>query len=572
MESRQIELSTGARVFVATKGRGSELVVFLHAVGSDHTMWQQQMEALDGERYTLAAYDLRGHGGSKFDVENTMVRDAISISGFAKDTLALIDLLGFQRAHLAGISMGGAVALEVFRRRSDVVQSLTLANTAAFYPNGEADAAWLQQQIESKSMAESARELVPKMFGPGAPRELIDRAIEIEGQKSHHIYIASYNSLLQVDYRRMMEMIDVPVLLIGGTADIFTPTDPNLTTMQAAVPTAELVDIAGAGHYSNLDHPVEFTRALRAHLQRARSQGTSPFADTQPSEAALARAAKIIHGAQRPLVSVSTLGYYRGGPEALVQLAQRHAIPVIEQPRTYFNFPTRHPMHLGFDKEAFAQQADVVIEIHGDTISIGANTKLTGNPMLAIRGLASSLDKLRPDRDRVTGRFNAFASEHRRVMQAAQTRAITDAAKPEITKHFLSYCIGEAIDDRVVVYNDDGAEPQLIPRRVGDSWFEGMLKRGVSTSPDLTTVVIASDRAYSAAAPLAMHEARHPIVTIIANEGNVHFEKIVEAYGGVGIRVQLPRDLPQMLKRALTIAREQRMQVLLNVCLHSSSH
>ena len=136
MESRQIELSTGARVFVATEGRGSELVVFLHAVGSDHTMWQQQMEALDGDRYTLVAYDLRGHGGSKFDVENTMVRDAISISGFAKDTLALIDLLGFQRAHLAGISMGGAVALEVFKRRSDVVQSLTLANAAAFYPNG----------------------------------------------------------------------------------------------------------------------------------------------------------------------------------------------------------------------------------------------------------------------------------------------------------------------------------------------------------------------------------------------------------------------------------------------------
>ena len=62
-----------------------------------------------------------------------------------------------------------------------------------------------------------------------------------------------------------------------------------------------------------------------------------------------------------------------------------------------------------------------------------------------------------------------------------------------------------------------------------------------------------------------------PIVTIVANEGATQYEKIVDACGGVGIRVTTPRDLPPMIKRALTIAREQRTQVLLNVCLHSSS-
>ena len=566
MESQQIELSTGARVFVARKGRGKELVVFLHAVGADHTMWYHQMEALDDDRYTIVAYDLRGHGRSAFDIENTMVREAVSIGGFAKDTISLIEKLGFRRAHLVGLSMGGVVALEVFKRRSDIVQSLALANTAASFPDAEQNSAWMQKRIERMSMADNARELVSKMFGPDAPRDVIERAVQIEGAKSHHIYIASYNSLLHADYRRMIEMIDVPVLLIGGSADSFTPSEPNLTSLQASIPTAELVDIAGAGHYSNLDHPAEFSRAIRAHLLRARTETT--FA-TQPSDDAIADAARIVNAAQRPLI---VAGRYRGSIESLVQLSHRHAIPVVEQPRQLFNFPTRHSMHLGFDSAPFVKLADVVIDTGTDPIRIGDSATLAGNPTLAIRALTSALDKSRPDRDRIAGRFAAFASEHRRVMQAAQTRAIADAARPEITKQFLSYCIGEAIDDRVVVYNDDGADPQLIPRRVAESWFEGEIADAVSVSPDLTALVVASDRAYVASSPLELHERKLPIVTIVANEGATQYEKVVDACGGTGIRVDSPRDLPAMIKRALTMAREQRTQVLLNVCLPSSSH
>jgi len=702
MESRQIELSTGARVFVASRGRGDELVVFLHAVGADHTMWYLQMEALDPDRYTLVGYDLRGHGRSAFDIENTMVREAVSIGGFAKDTISLIDHLGFRRAHVVGLSMGGAVALEVFKRRSDVVQSLTLANTASNFPDAESSAVWMQQQLATKSMAESARELVPKMFAADAPPELVERAIQIEGAKSHHIYLASWNSLLQSDYRRVVEMIDVPLLLIGGTADTFTPTDPSLTSMQSVVPTAELVDIAGAGHYSNLDHSGEFSRALRSHLLRARSNGSQragiaeptmltvespramlarrgvqtwidsplamqmaeghwrmsgavqavlggapapspvrggeapaphytaesldraiaiassdgtplvlalpndapltihetsrvqPSAACEPSSDALETAARLINVAQRPIVVTSELGRFRGGAEALVQLAQRHAVPVIEQLRTFFNFPTRHPMHLGFNASPFVKQADLilavatpapwdpdfanvshqprVIQIAVDPLRTGvgfpSDLTLAGDPALTIRALTSLLDKRRPDPERIAGRYAAYSSEHRRVMQAAQTRAISDAAKPAITKQFLSYCVGEAIDDRVVIFDDAGVDPQLVPRRLPDSWFAGSLGHAAGAqlaAPDLTIVATLSANAYVAASPLAAHAQNLPLVTIVMNDGAMQLEKAIESAGGIGIKVTAPRDLPSMLKRALTLSREQRVQVLVDV-------
>lgn len=847
MRSEQLELSTGARVFVAQKGTGDELVLFLHAVGGDHTSWYHQMEGL-ADRYTVASYDFRGHGRSSFDVENTAVREAISISLFARDTIALIERLGFRRAHLVGLSMGGVVALETFKRRSDLVQSLTLANSWAYHPEWEGRIAFMTEQLEKHSLPDSARMLIPGLLAETTPPEIVDRLVQIEGSKNKHVYLASWTSMFQTDYRRMLELIDVPLLLIGGTADQITPTDPLLTTIQNAVPTAELVNIEGANHFSNLDHPHEFTRALRSHLLRARlpepqrlaapepqrvhveastvahalmallarrgvryffsNSGTdftpiidalarysgdpdfamqtiaiphentaigmahgyflvsgqpqavmahvnvgtanmglgiinaarshipmlvlagktpwyesevdgcrtnfvqwgqdtfdqggyfreftkwdyelkgarnletivdralaiassdpagpvylmlpkeplcepvenfeftsaprqTPDAPSEPSPDALERAVRMIAKAQRPVVITAELGRYRGGPEALVQLAQRHGIPVVEHgKRNFFNFPTRHPLHLGFNPSPLVKQADLilaveshvpwipafantahnpkVIQIGVDPLSSGipmrsfaADLSLAGNPAMTLRRLCSGLDKAKPDRDRIMARSQVYASEHRRVLQAAQTQAIGDAGKPAITKQFLSYCIGEAIDDNVTIWNEYNLDPQLVPRRLPDSWFENSIASGLGWSlgaalggqlanPDQTMVVTLGDGSYLFNTPLSAHYVaaayKLPVLIIVFNDAawstikksytsttpdpwglkrgtmpltdfdlSIRFEKVVESVGGIGLRVESPRELPAMLRRALKLVREQKTQVLLNV-------
>jgi len=333
-------------------------------------------------------------------------------------------------------------------------------------------------------------------------------------------------------------------------------------------------------------------RELASRALEAGDIRQQPCASSEPSADAVARAARLIQAAQRPIVITGELGRHRGGPEALLQLAQRHAIPVIEHGRrTFFNFPTRHPMHLGFNPSPFVKQADAIIAIESavpwlpafanvghrpKVVQIGvdplqsrlplssfpSDVTLAGNPALTIRALTSLLDKSRPDRDKIAGRFAAFASEHRRVMQAAQTRAIADASKPAITKLFLSYCIGEAIDDRVVVFNEHGADPQLVPRRLPDSWFESSLadvpgwSHGAAlgaqlAAPDLTMLVtVAGRHAHDRSA-----ETNVPIVTIVFNDGNGQF----------GVPVASPRELPAILKGALSTAREQRNAVVLNV-------
>lgn len=847
MHSETLELSTGAKVFVARKGAGDELVVFLHAVGGDHSSWYHQMEAL-GERYTAVAYDLRGHGRSAFDIEDTIVREAISISAFAKDTIALIEHFGYRRAHLVGLSMGGVIALEIFKRRSDLVQSLTLANTWAFHPDGEARTAFINEQLSKMSLAESAAMLIPDLFAPGTPKEIIDRAVRIEGSKNKHVFLASWTSMFQSDYRRMLELIDVPALLIGGTNDKIMPTDPLLTSIHHSVPLSQLVDIDGGGHFSNLDHPSEFNRALRTHLLRARAArpqtigvaephvttieantvahalmallaqrgiryffsnsgtdftpiidalarysgeasfpmkaivaphentaiamahgyflasgkpqatmahvnvGTAnmglgiinasrarvpmlvlagatpwtesdadgcrtnfvqwgqdtfdqrayfrefvkwdyelkgahsletvidralaiaqsdpagpvyltlpkeplsqriedfhvygeprqlPTAPSEPADDAIDRAAKLIATAQRPVVITAELGRYRGGPEALVQLAQRHGIAVVEHgKRNFFNFPTTHPLHLGFNPSPIIKQSDLIIVVESHVpwipafasvvhnpklIQIGvdplqsripmrsfpADIALAGDPALTLRKLTSALDKTRPDRARIDTRLQSIASEHRRVVQQAQTRAIADAARPAITKQFLSYCIGEAIDEQTIVFNEYDADPQLIARRLPDSWFENSIASGLGWSlgaalgaklanPDATMLVTLGDGSYFFNTPLSAHYVasayRLPIVVVVFNDTawstikksylgttaepwglkrgtiplcdfdvSIDFEKVVEACGGTGLRVEHPRDLPSTLKNALKIARDAKRQVLVNV-------
>src|ERR1051325_10523620 len=245
MHSDLVALTTGANVFVATTGTGDELVLFLHAVGGDHSSWYHQMEAL-ADRYTVASYDFRGHSRSG-------PSDDLSIAAFARDTIALIEHLGFRRAHLVGLSMGGVVALEVFNRRSDVVQSNAMANSWAYHPEGEGRTAFITEQLGKMSLPESSRMIIPDLLAPGTAKEIDERAIEIEGRKDPEVFLASWTSLFQADYRRMLELIDVPLLLIGGALDRITPTDPLSTSIHAAVPTSQLVNIEGANHFSNLE-------------------------------------------------------------------------------------------------------------------------------------------------------------------------------------------------------------------------------------------------------------------------------------------------------------------------------
>lgn len=259
-----IKLSNGVNLNVWQGGRADELVVFLHAVGGDHRSWAPQLDAFK-DKYTCVALDFRGHGKS-----TAPANAPIDVQSFAEDVCLLIQRLGYARAHLVGLSMGAVVAMEVFRIAPNVVQSLALANTWSFQPDGEARISFMEKRLETMTVAVSAQEMMPGLFSKDAPEKLIDEAAAIEGSKDKDVFLSSWRSMFKVDFRKLLPEIDVPVLLIGGTEDSVTPTNPLLTEMHRLIHMAWLVDIEGAGHFSNLDHSGEFNRLLKIHLNRGR--------------------------------------------------------------------------------------------------------------------------------------------------------------------------------------------------------------------------------------------------------------------------------------------------------------
>ena len=97
-----------------------EAVVFLHGLGLDRGVWNEVVRDL-GPSVDAIRVDQRGHGQSSDPDEPYFPHD---------DVLRVLDALAIERAHLVGLSMGGAVALDVALARPERVRSLALVDSA----------------------------------------------------------------------------------------------------------------------------------------------------------------------------------------------------------------------------------------------------------------------------------------------------------------------------------------------------------------------------------------------------------------------------------------------------------
>lgn len=243
------------------------VVLFLHGIGGNRTNWRRQLEALSG-RYRAAAWDARGYGGSDDGP------DAFAFTDFADDVVRALDHLGADRAHVVGLSMGGRIALDLWRRHPARVRTLTLADTSAGSKETAAPekveaflAARRKPLLEGKTTADIALDVAATLAGPEIAPEV------------HAELIASLSALRAGPYIRTLEAvtrftgfpdpatIDVPALIIVGEHDRVAP--PHVAQAMAdAIPGAEFQIIPGAGHISNLERPDAFDAALLGFLTR----------------------------------------------------------------------------------------------------------------------------------------------------------------------------------------------------------------------------------------------------------------------------------------------------------------
>ncbi|MFL5402330.1 MAG: alpha/beta fold hydrolase [Gemmatimonadales bacterium] len=257
----------GVNLAVEVRGEGPA-VLFVHGYPFDHTIWREQIEALDGFR--CIAPDLRGMGQS--DAPDL----GYGMEIYAADLAALLDTLGVEEVILCGLSMGGYIAFEFLRKWRDRVRGLVLMDTRAEPDSPEARRGRDATSATARERGSSAiaEIMLSKVLAPSTVAERPEVAEGVRTMMAGTPVAGIVGALAAMRDRAGSEALlptlaTLPTLVIVGEADSLTPPD-QARAMAQAIPGGQLVVIPGAGHLPPVEQPAATTKALRDFLQSFR--------------------------------------------------------------------------------------------------------------------------------------------------------------------------------------------------------------------------------------------------------------------------------------------------------------
>ncbi|MEU9166820.1 alpha/beta hydrolase [Streptomyces sp. NPDC048420] len=239
-------------------------LVLVHGHPFDHTMWHPQIEAFSASRQVIAP-DLRGYGTA------SRAAPVTGFGRFAQDIEALLDELGVSTCVLAGLSMGGQIAMDCYGRFPDRIRGLVLADTfpAAETPDGVKVRHAMADRLLREGMRGYADEVLEKMVAPYASPEV---KAHVHGMmtatRPESAAAALRARAARPDYRELLTRVTIPALVLVGADDTYTPV-ADAEAMHAALPDSELHVFAGAAHLPNLEQAAEFNTVLGKFLAKA---------------------------------------------------------------------------------------------------------------------------------------------------------------------------------------------------------------------------------------------------------------------------------------------------------------
>jgi pimeloyl-ACP methyl ester carboxylesterase len=252
----------GLEIAYDRAGNGPPLV-FVHGAADDARVWRPQLESLADE-LTVVAWDEPGAGRS------CELPEQFGLEDYADCLAGLIEALGLGPAHVAGLSWGGTVVLELYRRRPELVASLILADTYAGWKGSLPEEEVRSRVAGVRAMLAAPPgqfdSTLPGLFAGDPPAEFTPLLEEIAEDARPDSLRTAMTLMAETDLTDLLPQIDVPTLLIWGDADVRSPLSVA-HQFEQAIPGAQLVVIPDAGHCSNLDQPEAFSEAIRSFLR-----------------------------------------------------------------------------------------------------------------------------------------------------------------------------------------------------------------------------------------------------------------------------------------------------------------
>jgi 3-oxoadipate enol-lactonase len=248
----------GGRLHYEVSGSGVPIVL-IHGFTLDTRMWDDQIRAL-ADIATVIRYDLRGFGQS--------VRDDHTVYTHADDLWRLVDHLDLGRVALAGLSMGGRIAIEATLAAAHRVTSLVLLDAVldgiAWDDESERGMAAIGDGLRTGGLPAAKAAWLRHGFFTPAQRQP-DSATRLEQM------VADYSGQAWIGHdpyashpgtQRMLSTLSVPTTVVVGELDV--PCFHQMADVLAAnIPGARKIVVADAGHMVNMEDPTTVNQILR---------------------------------------------------------------------------------------------------------------------------------------------------------------------------------------------------------------------------------------------------------------------------------------------------------------------
>lgn len=246
----------GTRIHYRMEGKAEAAVLVLsNSLGTDLSLWEQQMPALGSSFYVLR-YDGRGHGQSQPSPGE------YTIELLGNDVIALLDHLKIDTASFCGLSLGGMVGLWLGINVPARIHKLALCSTAAKIGSQET---WKTRMdsVRKGGMAAVPESILERWLTASfAKRDpaAVERIRQMLLATPPDGYVANCAAVRDADFHEELSRIAAPTLVISGTHDRSTPpADGKL--LAERIPGAKYFELEAA-HLSNVEAAQEFTEKI----------------------------------------------------------------------------------------------------------------------------------------------------------------------------------------------------------------------------------------------------------------------------------------------------------------------
>ncbi|UOE19968.1 3-oxoadipate enol-lactonase [Thermobifida halotolerans] len=237
------------------------LVVLSGSLGSRLDMWDPQMAGLTG-LFRVVRYDIRGHGDSPAPP------GPYSIADLASDVLRLLDRLKVERAHFAGLSIGGMTGMWLGAHAPERIDRLALLCTS---PKLGTPESWADRirVVREQGTGALAPTVVGRWFTPAyieREPDTIELFTDMISETSVEGYAGCCAAIQHMDLRPDLPSITAPTLVVAGKEDPSTPPD-QAELIAEAIPDARLEIVPDAAHLASWEQATAVNELLIQHFR-----------------------------------------------------------------------------------------------------------------------------------------------------------------------------------------------------------------------------------------------------------------------------------------------------------------